>query len=184
MEERIITLYGQGYTQKQICEMLGLQFYRVNKCLREHNVKTGQTKRTPDEIRNLVVILVRQGIPQADIADMLDISIHNVRDITYQNGLSWTAIEKRKSADRSVIVDMYRDRHTISTISKELHADKKRIKETLIAAGVYESQADKDEEIRLRLQSGETMAAIAKECGTSYRRIKRLCLQWPERSWS
>ena len=174
MEEKIIALYEQGYSQKQICEMLDLQFYSVNKCLTRHGIKTGHTKRTPDEIRNLIIFLVKQGKQQSDIAEMLDVSIHNVRDITYENGLSGVTCKKRRELNHQIIKDKYSHGKTIDIISEEMHADKKRVKSVLVKAGLYKSNKTSDAEILHRLRTGETIASISKTCGASYRRIKRL----------
>lgn len=174
MENQIINLYNDGYSQKEICDKLNLKVHYTNKILKKNGFDTHNYRKVPDVVRNLVCFMIREGYHQDYIAEILDISIHTVRQIDYENNLQHVATEKRAADNKAAIVKYYQEGMTMADISRKLHADKKRIKKILIEAGVYISPEIKDKQILEAYNEGMSIADIIKEYNTGYRRVNRV----------
>ena len=181
MEKQIIKLYEAGYSQKEICNMLDLKFIYTNAVLTENGFDTKSYRKIPDSIKNFVCFMIKEGFQQKTISDILDISIHVVRDICYHNNLQKVAILKRMADENNQIILMYQDGKNITEISNALYADRNRIKNVLIDSGVYVPPTIKDKQILEAYKNGSPIADIIKEYNTGYRRVKRIVNEFERR---
>lgn len=181
MEEKIIEMYKEGYSQKEICSELNILYILTNKVLTSYGFDTKSYRKLPDEIRQNVCFMIKEGYKQQYISDILDISIHMVRDISYTNNLQGVSENKRYLDDKEKIIDLYTDGKNITEISRILHADRNRIKNILISSGVYNFPIIKDNLILDDYKNGLTLASIIKKHNTGYRRVKRIIAKF-ERS--
>lgn len=181
MDNQIIELYETGYSQKEICEMLNLKFIYTSAVLKENGYDTKSYRRIPDSVRNMVCFMIKEGFQQNIVSDILDISIHMVRCICYDNNLQKVGIHKRMDNEHSKIIQLYQSGNTITEISNMLHADRNRIRNILVDSGVYISPSIKDNQILEAYQNGSNIADIIKDYNTGYRRVKRIISNFERR---
>lgn len=174
MDKKIIEMYKAGYSQKEICDQLEAQFNYVNKVLNDYGFNTHDYRHIPTFLKEIICYMIKEGYEQKEISEILDISIHVVRSVCSQNDLQGVAQSKRKKDNNDLIVKYYLEGKSMSEISKILHADKRRIKNVLIQAGVYVSRDVKDQMILDSYNNGDSYPDIVKNHNTGYRRIKRI----------
>lgn len=78
---KIISLYQEGYSQKDIASMFKIQVYDLRELLKENGFDTKTYRKVAGHKKELVAQLIQHGFSYSEIANTLDISYHLIREI-------------------------------------------------------------------------------------------------------
>lgn len=85
--DKIITLYKQGYSCKDICEKCDMSVLTVRTYLRKAGFDTRNYRKVSENNKDKVILLIKNGYSYRQIESLLHISTHLIREIVIQAGL-------------------------------------------------------------------------------------------------
>lgn len=84
---KMVALYEQGYSCKDICDVCNASPLSVRTCLRQAGFDTRTYRKVSDTNRDKIVLLVEAGYSYARIESLLHLSTHLIREVVFQAGL-------------------------------------------------------------------------------------------------
>ena len=115
MEEKVRSLYEQGYSIRNIASLTGLSYGKVRNLL----IKSGVKLRSNKVDENKVIELAKQGKSARAISKELKISESTVLRILQKHNLG-RRVRKLKDSEIKMIEDMYKRGESIYKIAKKL----------------------------------------------------------------
>lgn len=86
-QEKIIEMYKQGFSCKDICLACNMSALTVRNYLRSAGFDTRNYRKVSESNREKVVLLIKAGYPYNQIENLLHISTHLVREIVMHAGM-------------------------------------------------------------------------------------------------
>ncbi|MDT7872295.1 MAG: CRISPR DNA repeat-binding protein Cbp1 [Sulfolobaceae archaeon] len=134
MEEKVRSLYEQGYSIRNIASLTGLSYGKVRNLL----IKSGVKLRSNKVDENKVIELAKQGKSARAISKELKISESTVLRILQKHNLG-RRVRKLKDSEIKMIEDMYKRGESIYKIAKKLGKSTNLIVYHLKKMGLYKS---------------------------------------------
>lgn len=86
-KEKVLRMYEQGFSCKDICSICNIPMLTVRGYLLEAGFNPRNYRKVSDINKNNVIILIAAGYPYGQIQRLLHISTHLIREIVLNNGL-------------------------------------------------------------------------------------------------
>lgn len=134
MEEKVRSLYEQGYSIRNIASLTGLSYGKVRNLL----IKSGVKLRSNKVDENKVIELAKQGKSARAISKELKISESTVLRILQKHNLG-RRVKKLEDSEIKMIEDMYKHGESIYKIAKKLGKSTNLIVYHLKKMGLYKS---------------------------------------------
>lgn len=89
LEEKILSLYRAGHSQKDISIKLKITPLTIRKILQDNGYETHNFRALNENVTNVILLLVRNGVLFSDIENICQISFHAIRDVVARHNLQY-----------------------------------------------------------------------------------------------
>jgi len=169
--DKIIELYNQGFSQKDICKRYDVTITKVRRVLESVGCLTSNYKKTDKDYIKAISHLLYSGYSQKKISIVMDAPLTTVRDIVHKYNLTGVAVSSRKKQRKELIVTLYKNGKNKNEICKENKVQLSYVNSVLGSYGLYLGRKLKANRIAELYKSGRNYSEICREINTSYRTI-------------
>lgn len=108
----IITLYNDGFSQKEISKKTGISLYRIRKELRQNGYETSDYRKRNSLLYEIVHKMLHRGYTYEEISLFLDIPTNSLSHYVHDNNLQRVGKNLRRQRRYQEIIELYQKGYT------------------------------------------------------------------------
>jgi len=102
-KDKILELYQEGYSQKDIAERCSITPKDIRQMLKEAGFETKRFRALDENTINIILQLITKGVQFKEVEDVCNIAVHATRDVVARNNLQRASKRARQEGTQLAV---------------------------------------------------------------------------------